>query len=67
MLLNAIICNFGRFVEVRAVRICEILIALMADAVEDIRNAAKRVGQSLIVKLSSYSVKKLLPHLLRGL
>lgn len=43
------------------------MIGYMADNAEEIRNIAKRVGQTLIVKLSSFSVKILLPELLKGL
>lgn len=39
----------------------------MADNAEDIRNLAKKVGQNLILKMSSFSVKILLPQLLKGL
>lgn len=39
----------------------------MADNDEVVRNQAKKVGQSVIVKLSSYAVKNILPHLLTGL
>lgn len=43
------------------------MIGYMADNAEEIRNIAKRVGQTLIIKLSSFSVKILLPELLKGL
>lgn len=43
------------------------MIGYMADNVEEIRNTAKQVGQSLIMRMSSYSVKILLPELLKGL
>ena len=39
----------------------------MADSVEEIRNISKRVVQTLILKMSAYAVKNLLPHLLNGL
>jgi hypothetical protein len=39
----------------------------MADSIEEIRNISKRVVQTVILKLSAYAVKKLLPHLLNGL
>jgi len=43
------------------------MIAYMADNSENIRDLAREVGQSLIVKMSSFSVKILLPQLLKGL
>ena len=39
----------------------------MADGNEEIRNLARRTGQNLILKMSSFSVKILLPQLLEGL
>lgn len=39
----------------------------MADSIEEIRNLSRRTGQNLILKMSSYSVKILLPQLLKGL
>ena len=39
----------------------------MADGIEEIRTIAKRVVQTLILKMSAYAVKNLLPHLLNGL
>ena len=39
----------------------------MADGIEEIRSFAKRTGQSLILKMSAFSVKILLPQLLKGL
>lgn len=66
-LLNALVQNFGRVVELKGVKIISIMIGYMADNVEEIRNTAKQVGQSLIVRMSSYSVKILLPELLKGL
>ena len=39
----------------------------MADGVEEIRTISKRVVQSLILKMSAYAVRNLLPHLLNGL
>lgn len=66
-LFTAFVEIFGRFVEIHANRIIEIVIGYMADSVEEVRNVAKRVVQTLILKLSSYSVQKLLPFLLNGL
>lgn len=60
-LINALVENFGRVVELKGVKIISIMLAYMADSVEEIRNVSKKVGQSLIVKMSSYSVKILLP------
>ena len=54
-------------VELKSIKIIEIMIGYMADNQEDIRNAAKKVGQSLIMRMSAFSVKVLLPQLLRGL
>jgi HEAT repeat protein len=59
--------NFGRVVEMKGVRIISIMLGYMADNAEDIRNISKKVGQSLIIKMSSFSVKILLPELLKGL
>jgi hypothetical protein len=39
----------------------------MADNIEEIRNIAKKVIQLIIGRMSAYSVKKMLPHLLNGL
>ena len=39
----------------------------MADSAEDIRNLARRTGQNLILRMSAFSVKVLLPQLLTGL
>jgi hypothetical protein len=39
----------------------------MADGIEEIRTIAKRVVQTLILKMSAYAVKNLLPFLLNGL
>lgn len=39
----------------------------MADSAEDIRNLARKAGQNLILRMSSFSVKILLPQLLKGL
>ncbi len=53
--------------EVKAIKIIEIILGYMADSAEEIRNLARRTAQSLILKMSSYSVKILLPQLLKGL
>lgn len=65
--MNALIENFGRVVELKSIKIIEIMISYTADNSEDIRNLAKKTGQNLIVKMSSFSVKILLPQLLKGL
>jgi hypothetical protein len=54
-------------VELKGIKIIEIMIGYTADNSEEIRNLAKKTGQSLIVKMSSFSVKILLPQLLKGL
>lgn len=66
-LVEALVDNFGRAIEFKAVKIISLMIGFMADNLEEIRNVARRVGQSLIVKMSSFSVKILLPELLKGL
>jgi hypothetical protein len=66
-LVEALVDNFGRAIEFKAVKIISLMIGYMADNLEEIRNVARRVGQSLIVKMSSFSVKILLPELLKGL
>jgi hypothetical protein len=66
-LVEALVDNFGRAIEFKAVKIISLMIGYMADNIEEIRNVARRVGQSLIVKMSSFSVKILLPELLKGL
>jgi hypothetical protein len=53
--------------EIKSIKIIEIILGYMADNAEDIRNLAKRTGQNLILKMSSFSVKILLPQLLKGL
>ncbi len=66
-LIEALIENFGRVVEIKAIKIIQIILGYMADNVEEIRNISKRVGQTMILKMSSFSVKILLPQLLKGL
>lgn len=66
-MVEALVDNFGRAIEFKAVKIISLMIGYMADNLEEIRNVARRVGQSLIVKMSSFSVKILLPELLKGL
>ncbi len=66
-MVEALVDNFGRAIEFKAVKIISLMIGYMADNIEEIRNVARRVGQSLIVKMSSFSVKILLPELLKGL
>ena len=66
-MINAFVDNFGRVVELKGVKIIIMMIGYMADNAEEIRNMARKVGQSLILKMSSYSVKLLLPELLKGL
>jgi hypothetical protein len=66
-LVESLVDNFGRAIEFKAVKIISLMIGYMADNLEEIRNVARRVGQSLIVKMSSFSVKILLPELLKGL
>ena len=66
-MIEAMVNNFRRVVEVKGVRIVELMIGYMADNQEDVRNCAKRVGQTLIMLMSAFAVKKLLPELLRGL
>lgn len=59
--------NFGRVVELKSIKIINILIGYMADNNQDIRDLARKVGQMLIMKMSAFSVKILLPQLLKGL
>lgn len=66
-LIHAMIENFGRVVEIKSIEIISIILGYMADSIEEIRNLAKKTGQNLILKSSSYSVKILLPQLLKGL
>ena len=66
-LVESLVDNFGIAIEFKAVKIISLMIGYMADNLEEIRNVARRVGQSLIVKMSSFSVKILLPELLKGL
>lgn len=66
-MINAFVENFGRVVELKGIKIMILMIGYMADNAEEIRNIARKVGQSLILKMSSYSVKLLLPELLKGL
>ena len=53
--------------ELKGVKIISIMLGYMADSIPEIREISKKVGQTLIVKMSSYSVKILLPELLKGL
>ena len=66
-LIHAMIENFGRVIEIKVLEIISILLSFMADNIEEVRNIARKTGQSLILKISSYSVKMLLPQLLTGL
>ena len=66
-LLHAFIDNFGRVVELRVIEVIEILIQYMSDSNEEIRDLSKKVVQNFVPKMSSFAVKKLLPHLLSGL
>lgn len=66
-MVSALIENFGRVVELKSIKIIELMIGYTADNSEEIRNLAKKTGQNLIVKMSSFSVKILLPQLLKGL
>lgn len=66
-LINALVENFGRVMELKGVKIISIMLGYMADSIPEIREISKKVGQTLIVKMSSYSVKILLPELLKGL
>lgn len=59
--------NFGRVVEIKAIEFISIILGYMADNIEDVRNLAKQTGQKLVLKMSSFSVKILLPQLLTGL
>ena len=43
------------------------MIGFAADTNEEIRDLAKKVAQGLILKMSSFCVKEVLPHLLNGL
>lgn len=66
-MINALVENFGRVMELKGVKIISIMLGYMADSIPEIREISKKVGQTLIVKMSSYSVKILLPELLKGL
>jgi|JI81AbrownRNA_FD_contig_21_6710684_length_375_multi_2_in_0_out_0_1 hypothetical protein len=39
----------------------------MSDSNEEVRNSSKAVAQIFVTKMSSFSIRELLPHLLSGL
>ena len=39
----------------------------MSDPIEEVRNISKHVAQIFVTKMSSFSIRELLPHLLSGL
>jgi len=67
LLFRAFIENFGRVIELKGLKIIEILLHLMSDSNEEVRNISKSVTQTFVIKMSSFSIRELLPHLLSGL
>lgn len=66
-LFRAFIENFGRVVELKSLKIISVLLQYMSDQNEEVRNISKSVAQTFVIRMSSYSIRELLPRLLEGL